>query len=57
MNGITVGSCILWGASIVISVDISVDASVNVGRYSVEYRSSIGRYSAEISADSRSSIG
>ena len=25
-----------------------------VGRYSVEYRSSIGRYSAEISADSRS---
>ena len=28
-----------------------------VGRYSVEYRSSIGRYSAEISADSRSSIG
>ena len=28
-----------------------------VGRYSVEYRSSIGRYSAEISADSRASIG
>ena len=24
------GSCILWGASIVISVDISVDASVDL---------------------------
>ena len=42
-----------------ISVDISVDALVDmsVATYSVEYRSSIGRYSAEISADSRSSIG
>ena len=52
--GSPVGSCILWEASIVLSVDISVDASVDM---SVATRSSIGRYSAEISADSRSSIG
>ena len=49
-----VGSCILWGASIVISADISVDASIDM---SVATRSSIGRYSIGISADSRSSIG
>ena len=44
LDGIVVGSCILWGASIVISVDMSVDASVDV---SVATRSSIDRVSVD----------
>ena len=51
---IHIGSCILWGASIVISVDISVDASVDM---SVATRSSIDRVSVDIRPRYRPTVG
>ena len=48
------GSCILWGASIVISVDISVDASVDM---SVATRSSIDRVSVDTRPRYRPTVG